>query len=176
MIALNLKLSGRWRVAVRTSAPAREDLPCWRGKRKRCIFGDDRDALLLRLLRADLCFRQAGRVCAANRGEKTEARRQALYRLPMLCPTWPIPIGFSWHGKVGDDYMNYRLEADEHVGETSVLIVRREGRYTQSAPHEPTGPNGETKMAAVVSQRQGVTLFAWNRGRRVGGRFMDCVR
>ena len=56
--------------------------------------------------------------------QKVEARRDALYRLPMLAPPGPVPIGFSWYGKVGDDYMNYRLEAEEHLGETSVLVIR----------------------------------------------------
>ena len=41
-----------------------------------------------------------------------------------------MPIGFCWYAKVGDDYMNYRLDAEDHIGETSVLVIRREGRYT----------------------------------------------
>jgi hypothetical protein len=62
--------------------------------------------------------------------QKTEARRQALYRLPLLCPPGPNPIGFTWYAKVGDDYMNYRLDAEDRIGDTSVLIIRREGRFT----------------------------------------------
>ena len=57
-----------------------------------------------------------------------EARIEALHRLPMLCPPGPVPIGFAWYAKVGDDYMNYRLDAETRIGETSVLVIRREGR------------------------------------------------
>ena len=54
--------------------------------------------------------------CAPSTADqKTEARRQALYRLPMLCPPGPVPIGFSWYGGVDDDYMNYRLDAEEQL-------------------------------------------------------------
>ncbi len=36
-------------------------------------------------------------------GDQAEAaRRQALHRLPILVPPGPVPIGFSWHGKVGE--------------------------------------------------------------------------
>ncbi len=95
---------------------------------------------------------------------KKEARRQALYRLPMLVPPGPVPVGFSWYGKVGDDYMNYRLEAEQHVGETSVLVIRREGRYTTWLPEEATNSGNGQETTPVVIERQGVTLFAWNRG------------
>ncbi len=120
--------------------------------------------------------------------EKTEARRQALYRLPMLFPPGPVPIGFCWFGKVGDDYMNYRLEAEERLGETSVLVVRREGRYTTWVSLESVrGGNGsstETPVEAagggasairVVTERKGITLLAWNRGTVLEDRFGDRV-
>jgi hypothetical protein len=120
--------------------------------------------------------------------QKTEARRQALYRLPMLCPPGPVPIGFSWYGKVGDDYMNYRLEAEERLGETSVLVVRREGRYTtwvsrqsaRSAGGSSTetpieAPRGGVNAIRVVTERKGITLFAWNRGAVLEDRFEDRV-
>lgn len=105
--------------------------------------------------------------------QKTEARRQALYRLPMLSPPGPVPIGFSWYGKVGDDYMNYRLDTEEQVGETSVLVIRREGRYATrlQIPQEPA--DGETKRIPVVIERKGVTLFAWNRAVVLEDRFTD---
>jgi hypothetical protein len=59
-----------------------------------------------------------------------EARRSAIYKLPLLCPPGPNPIGFTWYAKVGDDYMNYRLDVEDRIGDTSVLIIRREGRFT----------------------------------------------
>ncbi len=121
---------------------------------------------------------------------KTEARRQALYRLPILCPPGPVPVGFSWYGKVGDDYMNFHLDTEEHLGETSVLVIRREGRYTvwipeervECSPHTPcadsgvqSGPEHKAKTNPVLMQRQGVTLFAWNRGAVLEDRFLDQV-
>ena len=81
--------------------------------------------------------------------QKTEARRQALYRLPMLVPPGPVPIGFCWYAKVGDDYMNYRLDAEEELGETSVLVIRREGRYTRRVREDPATPEGGAKTNSV---------------------------
>ena len=118
--------------------------------------------------------------------QRLEARRQALYRLPMLCPPGPVPLGFPWYSKVGDDYMNFRLEAEEPLGETSVLVIRREGRYTTRAGDcadfratkmglSPLPTEGEPKTIPVVTQRQGVTLFAWNRGAVLEDRFFDRV-
>ena len=120
--------------------------------------------------------------------EKTEARRQALYHLPFLCPPGPVPIGFAWYAKVGDDYMNYRLEAEERLGETSVLVVRREGRYTTWVSRESArggngssnetsseAPGGGTGAIRVVTERKGITLFAWNRGAVLEDRFEDRI-
>ena len=59
--------------------------------------------------------------------------------------------------------MNFRLEAEEQVGETSVLGIRREGRYTKRP------------STSVVTERQGITLFAWNRGTVLEDRFQDSI-
>jgi len=107
-----------------------------------------------------------------------EARRQALYRLPLLVPPGPIPIGFSWYAKVGDDYMNYRLEAEESHCETSVLVIRREGRCSTALVEECPATKDIadiTKIIPVVKQRQGVTLFAWNRGVVLEDRYLDRI-
>ena len=109
-----------------------------------------------------------------KKDEKLEARRRAIYRLPMLCPPGPNPIGFIWHAKVGDDYMNYRLDAEEHIGTTSVLVIRREGRYTVWHSKERKKHRKE-KPIRVVRLRKGVTLFAWNRGAVLEDRFFDRV-
>lgn len=115
------------------------------------------------------------------------ARRQALYRLPILVPPGPVPLGFCWYAKVDDDYMNYRLDAEERIGETSVLVIRREGRYTRwlsgaegcygrgLAAAATGAADGGTTGLPVVTQRQGVTLFAWNRGVVLEDRLLDFV-
>ena len=107
--------------------------------------------------------------------QKDAARRQALYCLPMLCPPGPVPIGFTWYGKVGDDYMNFRLEAEQHMGETSVLVIRREGRYTTWPPKETTNSGNGQETTPLVTQRQGITLFAWDRGAILEDRFLDKI-
>jgi hypothetical protein len=116
--------------------------------------------------------------------QKLEARRQALHRLPVLCPPGPNPIGFCWYAKVGDDYMNYRLEAEEHIGETSVLVIRREGQYTTWVAKEAflTGTVGmagraefEKEKTATILRREGMTLFSWNRGAVLEDRYQDRV-
>jgi hypothetical protein len=71
--------------------------------------------------------------------------------------------------------MNYRLDADERIGQTSVLVIRREGRYTRWLAEEPELAEGETTTVRVVTQRHGVTLFAWNRGAVLEDRVMDHV-
>ncbi len=129
-----------------------------------------------------------------NSGQITEARRQALYRLPMLVPPGPVPIGFCWYAKIGDDYMNFRLDSERRVRETSVLVIRREGRYAMRlseerdrAPFSPRpdgtsflrvcedveAPQSETKTVSGVVHRQGITLFAWNRGVVLEDRLLD---
>jgi hypothetical protein len=120
--------------------------------------------------------------------QKTEARRQALYRLPMLVPPGPVPIGFRWYAKVDDDYMNYRLDAEERLGETSLLVIRREGRYTTWICRESVNPvcgipnetriegsGGGAKAIRMITERTGVTLFAWNRAVVSEDRFEDRV-
>jgi hypothetical protein len=131
---------------------------------------------------------------------KPAARRQALCRLPILVPPGPVPLGFEWYARVGDDYMNFRLEAEEYAGETSVLIVRREGRYTLWLPESPPESGSEvpkfgrpyfhphpdnfsapidsedeTKMVRMVTERKGVTLFASNRCAVLEDRLLDRV-
>ncbi len=106
--------------------------------------------------------------------QKTEARREALYRLPILCPPGPVPSGFAWYGKVDDDYMNFRLDAQERIGETSVLVIRRKGRYTVRLPEEISAgrrrQDGSVCRAAPTHH-----AFCVKLRRGVGGRLMDRV-
>lgn len=95
--------------------------------------------------------------------QKVEARRQALYRLPMLVPPGPVPLGFAWYARVGDDYMNFRLETEEQIGTTPVLVIRREGRYTVRLARETAGTNGGHEPMSIVTERKGVTITATNR-------------
>lgn len=107
--------------------------------------------------------------------QKEEARRQALYSLPLLVPPGPVPIGYAWHGKVGDDYMNYRLETEQRVGETSVLIIRREGRFTRWLSKEARHPSNGRVTTPIVTERQGVTVFAQHRGVVLEDRYLDQI-
>ncbi len=177
----------------RKMARCRSNECLWREKvRPMAAEGDGEQPLLSEMLCSYDCYEQtyasAKPILFAppTAEQKTEARREALYRLPMLCPPGPIPIGFCWYAKVGDDYMNYRLDAQDHIEETSVLVIRREGRYTtwvaEISPRTPCAGSsgqsvagGEPKMIPLVTQRQGVTLFAWNRGAVLEDRFLDRV-
>jgi hypothetical protein len=127
--------------------------------------------------------------------QREESRRQALHRLAILVPPGPVPIGFTWYAKVGDDYMNLSLEAEHRLKETSVLVIRREGHYTVrlgSGQSDPAGhdwclasdmpqkqfpsPSGiGHEPSPVVIERRGVTLFAWNRGVVLEDRIWDHV-
>jgi len=103
-----------------------------------------------------------------------EARRRALYEMPILFPPGPNPVGFAWYAKVGDDYMNYRLDADERIGDTSVLIIRREGRFTLSLPAEQT-TDLNRKTILVTLEYKGVSVFALHRSVVLEDRFMDRI-
>ncbi|TVS20157.1 MAG: hypothetical protein EA424_05370 [Planctomycetaceae bacterium] len=107
--------------------------------------------------------------------QKNDARRRALYCLPFLHPPGPVPVGSSWHGKVDPDYMNFCLEAEEQIGETSVLIIRREGHCVLSVPVGEAGTPEGQKVARVVIKRTGVTVFAWARSVVLEDRFFDRV-
>lgn len=120
------------------------------------------------------CARPVPREQPAS-GNVIESRRCALYKLPMVVPPGPVKVGFAWHAKVADDYMNYRLEAERQIEETSVLVVRREGRYTMWLPGDPEDSGNGHEAVPVVTRRQGVTLFAWNRGVVLEDRFLDQV-
>lgn len=82
--------------------------------------------------------------------DATEAKRAALLRLPIVVPPGPVPVGFCWYGRVEDDYMSFRLDAEERVGETTVLVIRREGRIAVR----------DLADSPVVVEREGITLFA----------------
>jgi hypothetical protein len=84
-------------------------------------------------------------------------------------------MGFAWYARVGDDYMNFRLDAEERLGETSVLVIRREGRFTVWLPEEATLPEGEPKTIPVVMERKGITLLAWKRSVVLEDRLMDSL-
>ncbi len=72
--------------------------------------------------------------------------------------------------------MNFRLDAEEHLGDTSVLVIRREGRYTTRAFESGSDPRrDDARKGFSVTERQGVTLFAWNRGAVLEDRFMDRI-
>ena len=107
--------------------------------------------------------------------QKNDARRKALYCLPFLHPPGPVPVGSSWHGKVDADYMNFHLEAEEQIGGTSVLIIRREGRFTTSHPVGATGTPEGQEVARLVRKRMGVTVFAWARAVVLEDRYFDQV-
>jgi hypothetical protein len=101
------------------------------------------------------------------------ARRRALYELPILVPPGPNPVGFAWYAKVGDDFMNYRLEAEEHIKEISVLVIRREGRYTLWTCEKTS--DGEKKTSSIVIERNGISIFATNRCVVLEDHFLDRV-
>ena len=108
--------------------------------------------------------------------DAAEARREALYRLPFLAPpAGPMTVGFEWRGEAGEDHMNFRLEAEKRVKETSVLVIRREGRYTTWLPSGPESADAGSTRVPVVVHRRGLTLFAWKRGAVLEDRSLDCV-
>lgn len=101
--------------------------------------------------------------------DNTEAGRFALSRLPILLPPGPMPLGSSWENRAGGDYMQYQIDTEGRVGNTSVLLIRRSGVLTIQLAAQ--GVLEDSALASV--ERQGVTVFAWNRGLVLEDRFLD---
>jgi hypothetical protein len=109
--------------------------------------------------------------------DAVEARRKALGTLPFIHPFQPLQIGDSWTVSAGEDSMTYRFDAVDRVGDTGVAFISREGRYTLRSPlMTPAGP----ETVDVTVERQGLTVFAYNRSvvleDRVRDRFIGASR
>ena len=71
----------------------------------------------------------------------------------------PFPLGFSWHVRNEEGYLEYTLESTATYGEMLVLMIRRKGEfrlrhyyhYKKEYPHE------------YLVRREGVSAYAINR-------------
>ncbi|MGC8641610.1 MAG: hypothetical protein ACP5XB_17220 [Isosphaeraceae bacterium] len=89
-----------------------------------------------------------------------DPRRAALLGMPFLHPFEPLKIGDHWSAKVGDDVMDYHLVSEDRVGNTAVVIIRREGRVALRVPKVDGNAHD---IIDVMIERKGVTVFAYNR-------------
>ena len=164
-IGSNWKSSARWHVAGRTNVFGARRFVLLRGRTETAGFPFDRDALLLRSLRADVCFRQADHVCAARYPTR---RRTARRRGP------PSFAGALSAG-AGADRLCLVRQGGRRLHELPLgcrgadrrdfgIVDSGEGRYTSWLSEEPATPGGETKTVAVVVRREGVAVRLESRG------------
>ena len=97
-----------------------------------------------------------------------KAQSQALYAIPFIVPPGPVPLGFKWHDRVGNDAMDYELVSSEMLGDMTVLFIRRHGRYTVLIPE------GDA-FCSITTEREGLTAFALQRSVILEDRFVDRV-
>ena len=89
----------------------------------------------------------------------TEARKQAFLQIPLIAPLLPIPLGFQWHVRDEDSYLDFTLETKLSCGLMPVLIIRRRGEIRLSQYYQ----GAVSVQQPVLIQRQGITAYALNR-------------
>lgn len=127
-------------------------------------------------------------ICYYNRSEQTyrvraipgverwpenecDARNQAFLQQPLLNPLLPIPVGFQWHIRNEDAYLDYTLESAVPCGKMTVLTIRREGEFHLNAYYR----DGTLREHRFKIHRQGVTVYALERAMILEDRAHDRV-
>lgn len=94
-----------------------------------------------------------------NHANASENRNEAFCALPLLTPLLPIPLGFRWHVRHGDDTLDFTLESSVFVHDREVLFVRRQGRFTF-----PGYFRGNRFIEQnIVVHREGISAYAPDR-------------
>lgn len=128
-------------------------------------------------------------LCEYNRSEQTfrtrtilghdfapenmdEARITAFLSQPLLTPLLPIPVGFRWHVKSDQGFMDFELLSQDFVGDMPVLTIRRYGIF-RTARYYRDGGVHEMPMSV---ERSGLCRYAWQRSVILDDRTVDLVR
>jgi len=101
-----------------------------------------------------------------------DARNEAFMQQPILTPLMPIPVGFTWHVRNDEGYMEFTLESAKDIDGMTVLFIRRKGKmlfdklYTSKMP--------ERFPYHVI--REGSTTYALERSLVLEDRTYDCLK
>ena len=86
------------------------------------------------------------RLCTYNRSHQTfrakrvletidfpeddnEAKNEAFLRMPVLTPLLPIPIGFQWHVRSDNGFMEFTLDSEFVANDMKIVFIRRAGCF-----------------------------------------------
>lgn len=125
-------------------------------------------------------------ICTYNRSEQTfrshhvkqftplpeqehDARNEAFLQQPLLTPLLPIPLGFTWHVRNEEGYLEWTLESVKNVGGMTVLFIRRHGEIFLDTMYL----SGHACPSRYCIHRQGVTAYALERSMILEDRTYD---
>ncbi len=101
----------------------------------------------------------------------TENRNEAYWALPILPPLLPIPLGFRWHVRHGDDTLDFMLESSIFVHDMEVLFIRRHGRFTLPGYFR----DNRFIEQNIVVHREGISAYALDRSVVLEDRIRDRI-
>ena len=104
--------------------------------------------------------------------DEIEANKQAFLQQPILTPLLPIPLGFRWHTRNNEGYMDFWLESKTVVNDMPVLFVRREGRFSLHEYYH----NGLVCRKTIHLERKGISVFAHERSVLLADRTCDTIK
>ena len=91
---------------------------------------------------------------------------------PVLTPLLPMPVGFRWHVANDSGYMNFHLEFHVTSSNSSVLLIRRHGKFSLNRTEETARSSGQN----LRIEREGVTAFSPARSLVLEDRTRDRVQ
>lgn len=132
------------------------------------FHGIDRDIMLYEYDRA----KQTLRGLTVDGGNRIEPEA-AFFRLPILVPPLPIPLGFRWHVEDGAARLDFHLESVERLEGRTVLFIRRHG----TIPTTTLWRDGRSYRSdePFVVRRQGICAYALERSVVLEDRTLDVI-
>jgi len=114
-------------------------------------------------------------ICTYNRSEQTfqsyhihqfvprpeqqyDARNEAFMQQPILTPLLPIPIGFTWHVRNEEGYMELTLESVKNIEGMTILFVRRKGMIVFNTLYL----SGRSRSCPYRIYREDIPHIRWN--------------
>lgn len=100
------------------------------------------------------------------------ARNSAMQKMSLLVPPGLVFVGASWCVMTDCCCMNYKIESEERLNGTSVLVIKRNGYFFKNISDN----FGEDNIESLLKvNRVGSTLFAWKRGILLEDRWCDRI-
>lgn len=94
---------------------------------------------------------------------RQEARRLALWSLPVVRPPIPVQRGDSWEVWAEEDHLRYRVTEVHKLGSGWCLVVVRDGTMRLPGPAPAVARSWEPPGASGLVHRQGVAVISLTR-------------